>query len=91
MKTANSNPKQIKKRQRSVRAETSHGEPIDKTKSYTAHQLMKVLCVHRVTMYRWMKHLGLANFVTQIGGSWQITGEQYHAWLDWRREQSHGS
>lgn len=86
MKTTN--PKQQKKRPRPAKAAKSFGEPIEKSKSYTSQQLMKILDIHRVTMYRWMKHLGLAKFVTHVGGSWQITGEQYHAWLDWRRQQT---
>ena len=64
------------------------GEPIELSKSYTAHQLMQALDVSRITMYRWMKNLGLSNFATKLGGSWQITGEQYHAWLNWRRQQA---
>ena len=72
----------------STRAAKSLGEPIDKTKTYTSGQLRRALAVSRATMHRYMTMFGLKEFVTPLlGHAWQITGEQYAQWLEWRRNQ----
>ncbi len=64
------------------------GPPVEKGKSYTQNQLEACLNVRRTALWRYRKHRGLEQFGAKVGGSWQITGEQYHAWLDWLREQA---
>ena len=72
----------------STRAPKALGEPIDKTKTYTSGQLRRALAVSRATIHRYMTQFGLKEFVTPLlGHAWQITGEQYAQWLEWRRNQ----
>lgn len=65
------------------------GQPIERSKTYTTAQLRDALQISRATLWRYFRHLGLEKYVTPLtGNSWQITGENYFSWLEWRRGEA---
>lgn len=63
------------------------GQPIERDKSYTVAQLVNALSISKATFWRRMKS-GLQEFATEINGRYEITGEQYHKWLDSLRSKN---
>lgn len=80
--------KQTKRTVKPKRTAKKVGTPIERTRAYTMAQLRDSLAVSRTTIFRYITKLGMKRFISQTGGSAQITGEQYFAWLDWLRQES---
>lgn len=65
------------------------GQPIERGKVYTVSQFRACLAISRPTLHRYVHELGMQKFTTPLQGkAWQITGDDYHDWLKWRRENA---
>lgn len=62
------------------------GNPIRIDQTYTNNQLFKQLGISRTTLHRWRAHHGLESFGVATGVLWQITGQRYMDWLEWRHQ-----